>query len=110
MKTKEELLEFAIKKRTKGCTYRAIRNCLSIDCKDDTVLQNIIEEVEDLERKRELIVKRTFPVDHSSNDKKALRNILFMVIGLVVLIVGGANSAVAIKLILVGIISVFRYA
>ncbi|MFK7906251.1 MAG: hypothetical protein AB8B69_14060 [Chitinophagales bacterium] len=111
MKTKQELLDFAIEKRKKGSTYRAIRNLLSIECKEECLLQEIIEEVEDLERKRELKVKRTFPVDHyASNDNKALRNILFIVLGLGVLMLGGgAETASAIKLVFVGVLAIFKY-
>ena len=111
VKTKQELLDSAIKKRRQGKSYRAISNRLSVDCQDDEMLKEIVEEVEAMEKKKELIVPRTFPVQHytSNEDKEFLIKILIVFLCLGALVCGaGMNVAAMVKLALLSILWIIR--
>lgn len=51
-KTKEELMEYAVKMRVRGDTYRSILNYLQMNSSDENLINEIISRIDQLEKKK----------------------------------------------------------
>ena len=81
MKTKQELLEDWIKMRESGRNYRSLLHYLDANCKDETIIQNTISAIRELENNGDL---KVIPIV-SQHEKLPRSNILM---GAIFLIMG----------------------
>lgn len=54
MKTKEELLEYAIKMRSRDDSYRSMINYLNNNCDDEEVVREIVRTVDQMEKEKKI--------------------------------------------------------
>lgn len=58
MKTKEELLAYAIKMFERGDTYRTIFNYLHNNCEDEKTIEEIVAEIQKLEKEQKIVQEK----------------------------------------------------
>jgi hypothetical protein len=79
MKTKEELLAYAIKMKKRGDTFVDIRNYLNRNCDKEDLINGIIKTVDKLENENQIKI---------ADDRKSDKSVLNLIIG-GILILGG---------------------
>ncbi len=83
---RQEFLDFCIKKRKCGNTYNSIRNYLKLNCDDESMAEEIVLEIERMEKNKELTVQRTFPVTNEQELKDSeVKGFILIIMGILLL-------------------------